>query len=191
MDSFNSKITVAATLTGNGAEYYLEMGSTIESIVVAYPYEQKTISNAELIGIELKRREVYNPNSRIYDSVPCNNYITDGIANLFDASKMLDVKAISVKYTEDDEEFEARIPVARIKSLSGSFTAPDGSKTITVNPAEKTIAEAVAEATAEGDAPVTIVLPEAEIAEELTVDKTLTVSGKNANVPQNFYQEVA
>ena len=100
MDSFNSKITVAATLTGNGAEYYLEMGSMIESIVVAYPYEQKTISNAELIGIELKRREVYNPNSRIYDSVPCSGYITDGIANLFDASKMLDVNAIAVKYTE-------------------------------------------------------------------------------------------
>lgn len=191
MDSFKSKISVAATLVGNGAEYYLEVGSMIDEIIVAGPYEDMKISGAELTGIELKRREVVNPNGRIYDSVPCNGFITDGIANLFDASKMLDVKAISVKYTEEDEEFEARIPVARIKSLSGSFTAPDGSKTVTVDPAEKTIAEAVAEATAEGDAPVTIVLPEAEIAEELTVDKTLTVSGKNANVPQNFYQEVA
>ena len=191
MDSFKSKISVAATLVGNGAEYYLEVGSMIDEIIVAGPYEDMKISGAELTGIELKRREIVNPNGRIYDSVPCNGFITDGIANLFDASKMLDVKAISVKYTEEDEEFKARIPVARIKSLSGSFTAPDGSKTVTVDPAEKTIAEAVAEATAEGDAPVTIVLPEAEIAEELTVDKTLTVSGKNANVPQNFYQEVA
>lgn len=191
MDSFKSKISVAATLIGNGAEYYLELGAAIDEIVVSGPYEDKKITDAELTGIELKRREIVNPNGRIYDSVPCNGFITDGIANLFDASKMLDVKAISVKYTEEDEEFEARIPVARIKSLSGTFTAPDGSKTVTVDPAEKTIAEAVAEATAEGDAPVTIVLPEAEIEEELTVDKALTVAGENANVPQNFYQEVA
>ena len=191
MDSFKSKISVAATLIGNGAEYYLELGAAIDEIVFSGPYEDKKITGAELTGIELKRREIVNPNGRIYDSVPCNGFITDGIANLFDASKMLNVKAISVKYMEEDKEFEARIPVARIKSMSGSFTAPDGSKTVTVDPAEKTIAEAVAEATAEGDAPVTIVLPEAEIAEELTVDKALTVTGKNANVPQNFYQEVA
>lgn len=190
MDSFNSKITVAATLTGNGAEYYLEMGSTIESIVVAYPYEQKTISNAELIGIELKRREVYNPNSRIYDSVPCSGYITDGIANLFDASKMLDVNAIAVKYTEEDMEKEARIPVSKIVSIGGSFKSPDGSQTISVDPAEKKIADVVAEATAEGDAPVTIVLPAAEVEEELTVEKNVTIAGANANVAQNFYQEV-
>ena len=190
MDSFNSKITVAATLTGNGAEYYLEMGSMIESIVVAYPYEQKTISNAELIGIELKRREVYNPNSRIYDSVPCSGYITDGIANLFDASKMLDVNAIAVKYIEEDVEKEARIPVSKIVSIGGSFKSPDGSQTISVDPAEKKFADVVAEATAEGDAPVTIVLPAAEVEEELTVEKNVTIAGANANVAQNFYQEV-
>lgn len=190
MDSFTSKITVAATLLGNGAEYYLEMGSTLESIVIAGPYENKTISNAELTGIELKRREVYNPNGRIYDNVPCNGYITDGVANLFDASKMLDVNAISVKYTEDDEEFEARIPVAKIVSIGGSFVAPDGSQTITVDPAEKKIADVVAEATAEGDTPVTIVLPAAEVEEELTVEKNVTIAGANANVAQNFYQEV-
>ena len=183
MDSFTSKITVAATLLGNGAEYYLEMGSTLESIVVAGPY-------AELIGIELKRREVYNPNGRIYDNVPCNGYITDGVANLFDASKMLDVNAISVKYTEEDEEFEARIPVAKIVSIGGSFVAPDGSQTITVDPTEKKIADVVAEATAEGDTPVTIVLPAAEVEEELTVEKNVTIAGANANVAQNFYQEV-
>lgn len=191
MDSFVSKIAVAATLIGNGAEYYLEVGAAIDEIVVAGPYEDRMITGAELTGIELKRREVINPNGRIYDSVPCNGFITDGIANLFDASKMLDVKAISVKFTEDDVEMERRIPVGKIKSLSGSFTAPDGSKTITVDPAEKTITEAVAEATAESDAPVTIVLPEASIEEELTVDKALTITGKNANVPQNFDQEVA
>lgn len=190
MDSFNSKITVAATLTGNGAEYYLEMGSTIESIVVAYPYEQKTISNAELIGIELKRREVYNPNSRIYDSVPCSGYITDGIANLFDASKMLDVNAIAVKCTEEDVEKEVRIPVSKIISIGGSFKSPDGSQTISVDPAEKKIADVVSEATAEGDAPVTIVLPAAEVEEELTVEKNVTIAGANANLAQNFYQEV-
>lgn len=192
MDSFKSKISVAATLVGNGAEYYLEVGSMIDEIIVAGPYEDMKISGAELTGIELKRREVVNPNGRIYDSIPCNGFITDGVANLFDASKMLDVKAISVKFTDEKVgEIERRIPVSRIKSMSGSFTAPDGSKTISVDPAEKTIAEVVAEATAEGDVPVAIILPEAEITEELTVEKALTVIGVNADIPQNFKQEVA
>lgn len=190
MDSFISKISVAATLAGNGAEYYLEVGSSIDKIVVAGPYEDAEYVNAKLVGIELKQRDIYNPNGRIYDTIPCNGFITDGIANMFDASQMLDVSMIAVEVTEDDVTRIVRIPVDKIKSIDGSFVSPDGSKTVSVNPAEKTIAEVVAEATAEADVPVTVVLPAAELMEELTVDKALTVAGVNANIPQNFYQEV-
>lgn len=190
MDSFISKISVAATLAGNGAEYYLEVGSSIDKIVVAGPYEDAEYANAKLVGIELKQRDIYNPNGRVYDTIPCNGFITDGIANMFDASQMLDVNTIAVEVTEDDVTRIVRIPVDKIKSMDGSFVSPDGSKTVSVNPAEKTIAEVVAEATAEADVPVTVVLPAAELTEELTVDKALTVAGVNANIPQNFYQEV-
>lgn len=190
MDSFISKISVAATLAGNGAEYYLEVGSSIDKIVVAGPYEDAEYANAKLVGIELKQRDIYNPNGRVYDTIPCNGFITDGIANMFDASQMLDVNTIAVEVTEDDVTRIVRIPVDKIKSMDGSFVSPDGSKTVSVNPAEKTIAEVVAEATAEADVPVTVVLPAAELMEELTVDKALTVAGVNANIPQNFYQEV-
>lgn len=136
MNRFKSSIDVAITLSSDGVDYNLAVGSTIEEIVVAGPYENKTYANVKLVGIELADRPPFNPAAPVYDGVPCMGVVDDGIANMRDAAKMMQVKALGVELAEDDDVRVVVIPVDRIVAINGAIVSEDGSVVATVSDAD-------------------------------------------------------
>lgn len=136
MNRFKSSVEVAATLSSDGIDYELAVGSTISEIVVSGPYEDTKYENVKVVGFELAERPPFNPAAPVYDGVPCMGVVADGIANMRDAAKMMLVKAIAGEITENDETRMVVIPVDRISAINGSIVGEDGAVMTIVADAE-------------------------------------------------------
>ena len=190
--NFIGKLVPSVELIKGEVTYTLKVGDTIESIVYSTPYEDVTLSQVTLVGIELVPARSMNRMGRIYDGIPTNHFHTDDLGNFKNAEDMFRVGYLLVQQTPTDEEEEApkpeKIPVAKIVTITGTFENADGTQTVGVDLSQEdaSVSTTLGEVT-DGSS---IVMGEGEVSEALNIDKGVTLTGANAGVAQNFKQEV-
>lgn len=183
MSEFVGNPVVALNLVGKGATYYMTIGTAIESMTIARPYEDEVVSGT-IVGISLDRRNSRNAIGAIYDGIPTARYATDDIAGIHNAANYFKGYQIAL----ETENGTMIIPISMIKAVSGTFESPDGTVTTSVDitNAEVSVNTILSETT-DGS---TLVLSEGEVAEEVTTVASVTVTGANAGIAQNHAQEV-
>ena len=186
--SFVGRLIPSAVLIKGSASFQLKTGDTIESLVYAGPYEPKTLANVKVAGFELSTPVSGNNFGEIYDGIATYMYHTDDMSNFRDAASTYVVSALIVEVTdESDATHLERVNVSQIVSLSGTFENEDGSKTYGVDLQSGGSASSALSGAADAD---TISMSDGSVEEELTIDKSVTMTGSNAGSPQNFAQEV-
>lgn len=189
-DVFGAPV-VAMNLTVANVCYYMEVGAAIEKLVMAAGHEDKEITGT-LAAISLAAKGSPNRMGAVYDGIPTSQYATDDLAAIRNAADYFTVDEILIKVPAEEEGADPSyvpVKVNRIKSITGTFTAPDGSVTTSVDLSNEEVSiVAVLDTLPEEGG--TIALSEGTIAEELNVATAATLSGVNAGVAQNFHQEV-
>lgn len=189
MPKFKSTLSLGFTLINGGVEYYMAEGTQVE-VVVAGPYEDETISGV-IAGCSIKAIKSPNRVGRIYDGIPTHRFHTDDKANIKNAVDTFEVDQLLINTAAEGEDPVYReVFVSSIKKISGSFVAPDGSTTITVDPAETPVSEVLAEIPKDSEVATALVLADAEISEDLSLEVSVSIAGANVGVAQNFAQEV-
>lgn len=189
MSKFKSSLTLGFTLINNGVEYFMEEGTQV-TVTVAGPYKDEVISGV-IAGCSIKAIKSPNRMGRIFDGIPTQHFHTDDKANIKNVVDVFEVDEllINTAAAEDEAPVYREVSVAAIKAIDGQFVSPDGSVTVTVDPAVTPISEVLAGVAAE-DAKTTLVLAEAEVSEELSIAAAVSVHGVNAGIAQNHNQEV-
>lgn len=184
---------VAMNLTVDGVNYYMEVGAAIDKLVMAAgPEDVELKGTLAAISLAMKSSQNTKYFGTVYDGIPTYQYATDNLAAIRNAADYFKVDKILMEVPAEEEGKDptfVAVPVSRIKSIQGTFTAPDGTVTTSVDlTQEGTSVSAALEEIPEAGG--TVVLTAGEIAEELTVTTAATLSGVNAGVAQNFVQEV-
>ena len=177
-------LVASANLINGSVQYSIQKGNTLDYVVLKNSRGTVRVETCEVLGFSLENKKSGAKFGKILDGIPVNQYNTDDMANARNAEDFFAVQSIIVKV---DEKIRA-LPVAFIQEIGGSFTAPDGSVTESVdlsNP-ETSVATTVTEAADN----TTIVMGEGEIADEIAPTASITLAGVNAGIPQNFKQEV-
>ena len=184
---------VSMNLTVDGVNYYMEVGAAIDKLVMAAgPEDVELKGTLAAISLAMKSSQNTKYFGTAYDGIPTYQYATDNLAAIRNAADYFKVDKILMEVPAEEEGKDptfVAVPVSRIKSIQGTFTAPDGTVTTSVDLTQEgaSISAALEEIPEAGG---TVVLTAGEIAEELTVTAAATLSGVNAGVAQNFVQEV-
>ena len=188
MPKFKRSLSIGFSLISGGVSYFMEEGTQV-TVTVAGPYADEVISG-KIAGCSIKMIKSPNRFGRIFDGVPTQKFHTDDKANIKNAADVFEVDELLIDTAPNGEAPVYReVSVSAIKAVDGFFVSPDGSVTVTIDPAETPISEALNEIAA--DAPNTVlVLAEAEIEEELAIAANVTMNGVNAGIAQNHAQEV-
>lgn len=183
MSTFTGTPEVSVILRGQGTSYKIAVGDTVDSITIEHPYgEDEVIQNATVAAVSLAAAGSPNRSGRIYDGIPTNQFVTDDMAEIRDASVYYVVDEIALK--KEDETITV-VPVSRIKEITGSFETESGDAVEAV--AGNEAAQEALSGKADGS---TVVMSDASIETDTTVSTAGGINGENADKPQNYDQKV-
>lgn len=212
--AFIGNLVPAVELVQGSAKYKVKIGDTFDSLTyteatsgnvmvgvgepVDYTEKEVKLEKAKLVAIELGEVRSHSNYGEVYDTIPTYMYQTDDKANVRDAGETYSVPYLLVEVVTKEADEEAstpeeteryRIAVSKIKEVAGTFNEGDNESNTTAIDLSKedTSAASVITKAKEGS---TVALSAGEVKEELAVTKTVTVTGSNSGIPQNFKQEV-
>ena len=183
------KPVMAVTLLSNDEKFTYKVGDKMEGVEVYSAYGNTTYAGTVIaMSVSKNLKLVGTYNTRIFDSVPTdhsNKYAGNECAAIDNVEDNYVVNNIVL---DTGETGHVIIPVNMIVSI-GSYTAADGTTTSSLDlgaTGASTVSASITAVTAGS----TIKVANGTVAEELTVDKSVTLKGTNAGVAQNYSQEV-
>lgn len=175
MFKFTAKPVVSLDMIGSDATYRLEIGTVIESMTIARPYEDEVVSGT-VVAIALAPK-AGGYTCRIYDGIASQQYQSDGVAGIISAADYFTGDKIALANADG----KVRVfDIDRIKAISGAITSPDGEIMSVVDNADGLVAAA----TLGGDILVTGDV-DAPTATVIVVDTNLNLNGKNITVSED------
>lgn len=118
------KPVVSANIVIDETETAVAVGDSVSGMVVVGPRGEYEVSGT-VVGISLGRKSTNHPLGPIFDGVPTFTFESDDLANIHNAVDYFEVDYLMIEVpaeTEGDPSTFERVPVNKIKAMSGGIT---------------------------------------------------------------------